>query len=627
MKLWLSSLLFGCMLSISNVCAQSEKQGQDSVSDSVKKEIISKGESTLQEMRKQQTDDSLRRSYLENQLLSSRLTDIYEQKKLIEELAFLRSKDSLLMAKRRLKVDSLRAINKGFPVVPFKDTLFTVFNAIGSYSAKERAAGTVERIQQLETNYEFKTDSLFVQQTEDNWLLLWRDQVILSVNEHDALWANKGAGELIESYRLRIAQAIDQYRDEHSLKRLLTSTGIAIAVVLIVILIIVGLSKSVNLVKARILKSKRKSFKGITFKGYQLISPTQELKYIWLITGLLRWLLILTVIYLALPILFNLFPSTKGYAPILIGYFLSPLKKVALAMIDYFPDLVTIIVVYFIFHYALKILKYFAEELAKGALVINGFYADWALPTYHILRVVLLAFFLVVIFPYLPGSQSPIFQGISVFIGVLFTFSSAGALGNIVAGLVLTYMRSFVVGDRVKFGDVTGDIIEKSLLVTRILTPNNEVVSIPNSQILNNHTINYSAEADLQGLIINTKIAMAYDVPWQQFHELAKAAVARTALLESDPEPFIFQSSLDDFYVTYQINAYTKHPHRQAFIYSELHKHVLDVFHEAGIELMSPQYHALRDGSVKDMPEKYRGAPSGSFSVEMKDSRNATDKT
>ena len=622
MKLRLYSLLLGFVLSSSYVWAQTEKKEDTTTSDSINKEIISKGETTLLEMRKQQNDDSLRRKYLENELLSSRRTDVYEQRKLIEELAFLKSKDSLLIAKRRLKVDSLRAVNKGAPVAPFKDTLFTIFNSIGSYSAKERAAGTAERIEQLEANYEFKSDSLLIRQTEDNWLLLWRDQVILSVNEQDALWANKEAGELVASYKTTIAHAIDQYREENSFSRLLTSTGIAIAVILGVVVIIVGLRKSVNLLKLRMIKSKKRRFNGIVIKGYQLVSPAQEMKFIWLITGILRWLLILTVIYLALPILFNLFPSTKGYAPILIGYFMSPLKKVALAMIDYFPNFVTIIVVYLVFHYALKMFKYFADELANGSLVIKGFYADWALPTYHILRVLLLAFFFVVVFPYLPGSESPIFQGISVFIGVLFTFSSAGALGNIVAGLMLTYMRSFVIGDRVKFGDVTGDIVEKSLLVTRIRTPNNEVVSIPNSQIMSNHTINYSAEAGQQGLIINTKVAMAYDVPWQTFHELAKAAVSRTELLESTPEPFIFQSSLDDFYVTYQVNAYTKHPHRQAFIYSELHKHIMDVFHEAGIEMVSPKYHAVRDGSVKDMPEKYRGVPVRPFHVDVKEVRD-----
>lgn len=625
MKTWIYS--FSLIFIIQAVYLQADAaQAADtliSVSDSLKKDIISQGESSLQEIRKQQTDDSIRRSVIENQLLSTKTEDIKEQRKLVDELAILKSRDSILMAKRRLKVDSMRAVNQGVPVIPFRDTLFTVFTPIGSYSAQDRALGTAERIKLLEANYEFSPDSLQVKQTEDNWLLLWRDQVILSVNPQDALWANKEAGDLISEYKERIANAIQTYREETSLSKTLTSIAIALGVVLVVVLIIIGLSKGFKILKLRLLKKRGKYSGGLMFRGYQLVSPAQEFRFIWILTRLILWMLIIMVIYLALPILFNLFPPTKGYAPILIGYFVTPLKKMVLAVIGYFPNFVTILVMYFIFHYALKMFKFLAKELANGVLVLPGFYPDWAMPTYHIIRVLLLAFFLVVIFPYLPGAKSPIFQGISVFIGVLFTFSSAGALGNIVAGLMLTYMRSFVVGDRVKFGDVTGDIIEKSLLVTRILTPNKEVVSIPNSQIMNSHTINYSSESAGDGLVINTKVAMAYEVPWQTFHELAKAAVARTELLESKPEPFIFQSSLDDYYVTYQINAYTKYPHRQAFIYSELHKNIMDVFHEAGIEMVSPKYHAVRDGAVKDMPLKYRGKPIPPFQVNV---TNTTDK-
>lgn len=271
-------------------------------------------------------------------------------------------------------------------------------------------------------------------------------------------------------------------------------------------------------------------------------------------------------------------------------------------MVGYIPDLITIIVIGVIFRYLLKFLKALALELQSGALTLPGFFPDWALPTYQILRVLLLTFMVIVIFPYLPGAESPIFKGVSVFIGVLFTFGSAGALGNIVAGLVLTYMRSFTVGDRVKIGEVAGDIIEKSLLVTRIRTVKNEVISVPNSQVMNSHTINYSMDAPEKGLIIHTNITMGYDIPWQRVHELALAAAAKVEWLESEPIPFVLQSSLDDFYVTYQVNAYTKSPNKQALIYSELHKHLLDVFHAADIELLSPHFRAMRDGSNREMP-------------------------
>jgi len=586
------------------------------------------GEQSLGNLRKQQHDDSLRRVYLEEQMLSLRRTDLDEKRKLLEELRFLKSRDSLLIAKRRLKVDSLRAINAGVVVSPFQDSLFTIFTALGSYSPADRAARINQQVQLLEANHTFNTDSLQIQQTEDNWLLYWKDQIILSVNQQDALWANKEPQELIQDYRASIAHAINTYRKEHSVQQLLTSAGIAILVLCMVALIIVGLGKLMAWLKHKLLKGRKRRFKGVMVRGYMLISPEQELKFIWFITGLMRWFFIFTIVYLTLPILFNLFPSTKGYASVLVGYFLSPLKKVALALIDYFPNLITIVVVYFVFHYLLRVLKFFAKELESGSLTVTGFYSDWAIPTYQILRVLLLAFFLVIIFPYLPGSDSPIFQGISVFIGILFTFSSAGALGNIVAGLMLTYMRSFVVGDRIRIGEVSGDIMEKTLLVTRILTANNEVVSIPNAQVLSSHTVNYSAQADTDGLIMHTKLSISYEVPWQTVHELAKKAITLTPKLEEQPAPFVLQHSLDDFYVTYQLNAYTKEPNKQIAIYSELHKNILDVFHQAGIELMSPHYHAVRDGSTKDMPPNCRkGAIQQPFTVQMTNTDIRNSKT
>ena len=151
---------------------------------------------------------------------------------------------------------------------------------------------------------------------------------------------------------------------------------------------------------------------------------------------------------------------------------------------------------------------------------------------------------------------------------MLFTFGSAGALSNVVAGLVLTYMRAYKIGDRVKIGEATGDVVEKSLLVTRIKTIKNEIVSIPNSTVMSSHTTNFSAEADEHGLIIHTTVTIGYENPWRQIHDLLIKAALATELIEKDPAPFVFQTSLDDFYVSYQINAYTHDAIKQQNTYS-----------------------------------------------------------
>jgi small-conductance mechanosensitive channel len=217
---------------------------------------------------------------------------------------------------------------------------------------------------------------------------------------------------------------------------------------------------------------------------------------------------------------------------------------------------------------------------------------------------------LVLIFPYLPGSGSPAFQGVSVFLGVLLSLGSSSAIANLVAGLVITYMRPFKIGDRVKIGDITGDIVEKTTLVTRIRTVKNEDVTVPNSAVLSSSTINYStytAQPD-SGLIIHTTVTIGYDAPWEDVHRVLLEAAARTNLILKDPPPFVLQTSLDDFYVSYQVNGFTKEANNQARLYSQLHQNIQNCFNEAGIEIMSPHYMSARDGNMTTIPSSYLGS-------------------
>jgi small-conductance mechanosensitive channel len=246
-------------------------------------------------------------------------------------------------------------------------------------------------------------------------------------------------------------------------------------------------------------------------------------------------------------------------------------------------------------------------EVEVENIRVTGFHRDWARPTFNILRFLLYAFMLVIIFPYLPGSHSPAFQGVSVFLGVLLSLGSSSAISNIVSGLVITYMRPFKIGDRVKIGDVIGDVTEKNMLVTRIRTIKNEDITIPNSSVLSASTINYSSNTRPTdtGLILHTTVTIGYDTPWQDMHKALIAAANRTDLILQQPEPFVLQTSLDDFYVSYQLNAYTRSANEQQNIYSQLHQNIQDCCAEAGIEIMSPHYRSQRDGNTTTIPEQY----------------------
>jgi small-conductance mechanosensitive channel len=278
-------------------------------------------------------------------------------------------------------------------------------------------------------------------------------------------------------------------------------------------------------------------------------------------------------------------------------------------------------VIVIIFRYLIKGLRYLAGEIHKERLKIKGFYPDWAFPTFSIIKTLLYAFMFIVIFPYLPGSDSPIFQGVSIFVGVVFSLGSSTVINNIMSGLVLTYMRPFMVGDRIKIGDVVGNVVEKTPFVTRIRTLKNEEVTVPNSSILSAQTLNYTHSAKLYGLILYKEVSVGYDVSWRQAHQLLLEAAARTSRIKSEPKPFVLQRALDDFYVVYQINLYIDDADIMIPVYSELNQHIQDVFYEAGIELLSPHYAAQRDGSHTTIPKEYlpKDYKASAFKVEVTD--------
>jgi small-conductance mechanosensitive channel len=270
------------------------------------------------------------------------------------------------------------------------------------------------------------------------------------------------------------------------------------------------------------------------------------------------------------------------------------------------PDVIAIAIIIVVTNYVIKLIHMFFNGIVRGAITFQGFHREWATPTYKIVRFFVLVLAAVAIFPYIPGSHSEAFRGISVFLGVLVSLGAAGSFSNIVAGVVLTYMRPFSVGDRVKIADTVGDITEKTLLVTRIRTIKNVDVTIPNALVLSSHIINYSSSAMMPPpLILHTSLTIGYDAPWQKVHELLIAAAKQTTHILETPEPFVLQTSLDDFYVRYEINAYTGAPNKMAAIYSELHQHIQDQFNEAGVEIMSPHYTQIRDGNRSTVPDQY----------------------
>lgn len=579
----------------------------------------------LQRLSAERSADSLKKNELEKEVSALSSADNLRRVDLMKELRVLKARDSLKVLKQKRQVDSLRKFVKGFPVAPFRDTLFMVFTRQGSFTAQERAAAVTQRINKLGNDLGFQKDSLKVTDAELTTDITYRDRLIISVSDQDALWVNSTKRVLASQMASRITSSITRFQQENRWQTLLKEGLFALLVIFIAVLLIIGINYTFRRLTSAISKQRENWFKGIRIRQYEVLNKQQQLSLVRNILKIVKSLLVILIVFLALPVLFGIFPFTRDLSSILLTYITSPLKTIAISIWHYIPNLITIIILVFVFRLVLGVFRYLKTEVEKGALVIPGFYADWAAPTYQIVRILTLAFMLIVIFPYLPGSDSAVFKGVSVFMGVLFTFGSAGALGNVVAGLVMTYMRAFKIGDRVKIGEVTGDIIEKTLLVTRVRTIQNEIVSIPNSTVMSSHTTNYSSEASSVGLIVNTTVTIGYDAPWRKVHQLLINAALATPLIESEPAPYVLQTSLDDFYVCYRINAYTKAPNQQAIIYSALHANIQDEFNKGGVEIMSPHYKSLRDGNATTIPAEDRPAtyqaPAFDVNVHNQESR------
>ena len=547
--------------------------------------------------------DSLHLLKIKEDLETSRLNEAnlrmeIEQMKLKYDAA-----DSLKLAKQRLRIDSLRRMTPGIPVIVEGDTLYYLFAKRGGHTPQQRAEMNAAAITELGKRFNLQPDSVYIDSSDIVTDLMYGNKVLSSFTDQDGLWEGCSRDQLAAAKRKVIVDKLKVMKDEHSLWQLGKR-------ILYFILVIVGqflLFKLTiwlfNKLKARIQRLKDTKLKPISIQDYELLDTQKQVNLLVFLASLLRYAVMLLQLILTVPLLFAIFPQTKDLAYKLFSYIWEPIKSIFLGIVEYIPNLFTIFVIWLAVKYLVRLVRYLASEIQSERLKIGGFYADWAMPTFHIVRFLLYAFMIAMIYPYLPGSKSGVFQGISVFVGLIVSLGSSTVIGNIIAGLVITYMRPFKLGDRIKLNDTTGNVIEKTPLVTRIRTPKNEVVTIPNSFIMSSHTVNFSQSARDYGLIIHSEVSIGYDIPWRKTHQLLIEAALNTPGVVDDPRPFVLETSLQDYYPVYQVNAYIKDANQLAQVYSDLHQNIQDRFNEEGIEIMSPHYIATRDGSATTIPK------------------------
>jgi small-conductance mechanosensitive channel len=486
------------------------------------------------------------------------------------------------------ELDSI-ALYKKVSVIIDGYTLFSV-RGISSYPAEERATVIKKRIEDIAEDFSIPGDSIEIIPGKSSHDLYAKNKFILSVFDADSKLEGVEREHLAMGMKSRIIKAIYSYRYERKSETLLNRTFYAIGATLLTILFLLLIRWTMKKGNA-ILESKLKiKLDTLETRSFQLIKSNQIWLTLYSLIKGLKFLIVLIVIFIYAQYVLGLYPWTRFISISLIGFFLAPVSALGMALLNFIPNLAFLIVIFFLTKYLLKLVKIFFEGIGKNLIAISSFDPDWAIPTYKIVRVLLVAFAVIVAYPYIPGSDSAAFKGVSLFIGVLFSLGSSSVIGNLIAGYSMTYRRTFKLGDLVKIDDHFGQVMESKLFATRLRTPKNEEVIVPNSIVLNTHVINYSTLATNRGLILHTNVGIGYETPWRQVEGMLKFAAERTGGILKEPPPFVLQKQLGDFAINYELNVYCNDPVNIMKHYTALHQNVLDVFNENNVQIMTPAY-------------------------------------
>jgi small-conductance mechanosensitive channel len=481
---------------------------------------------------------------------------------------------------------------------------------VSSFPAKERAQRVRNQIIGVARDDSFSVENLTVVNRADRSEIFAGDIRLVALVDIDAEVEGVDRQLLAEVVKEKIASVIGNYRMDRSPRILLVRSAYALGLTAIFALLIWGIVRVFRRLNAWAVRHVHKSVQDLANKAHHLIQAEQLWTLVAGLLGTLRVVALAILVYSYLNTALGLFPWTRPAALILFDLVLNPLRSLWFGFVASLPDLAFLVILFLILRYVLKLIRMFFTQVARGRIKLQNFDPDWALPTHRITRFLIIAFSVVIAYPYIPGSDSLAFKGVSVFIGVIFSLGSSSFIANVMAGLAMTYRGAFKEGDRVKIGDVSGKVEEIKLMTTRINTLKNESVIVPNSNILNTDVINYSVMARASGLILHTTVGIGYDTPWRQVEAMLLIAAGRTAGLQKDPAPFVLQTLMGDFAVNYEINAYCLDVNRMLAIKSDLHRNIQDVFNEHGVQIMSPAYENDPQTLKVVPPEDWYAAPA-----------------
>ncbi len=459
-----------------------------------------------------------------------------------------------------------------------------------AFPAEHRAQVVADRIRTAAANPAVQADALRIEETEFASQIMAGTQLLIGVYDADALVEGVPRRALAGMYLNRVRMAITAYRADRSapaLRRAGIAAAVATVVFVVLVVVLIWLRRKLDALLDRRYGQKVES---LAAKSQDVVS----VRRLWhFLDAALRFVRSASIVVLALvymQYLLGLFPYTRLAANRVTGYVIGPVETMGASFLSNVPNLIFLVILVYVVRIVLRMIRRFFEAVEQGRIQLANFDREWATPTYKLMRPLVIAFAIIVGYPYIPGSDSEAFKGVSLFLGIIFSLGSSSFIANMIAGYSMTYRRAFKLGDFVQIGDVRGVVSSVRLQVTHIRTIKNEEIVVPNSQILGASVTNYSSLAQSKGLILHTTVGIGYETPWRQVEAMLIEAARRTPGLLTEPPPFVFQLQLGDFCVTYELNVYCADPLKMRATYSDLHRQILDVFNEYGVQIMTPAY-------------------------------------
>jgi len=496
------------------------------------------------------------------------------------------------------------------PVIVNGDILFEVIGN-RAYPARQRADRISDTIEDLAADDTVDSENIKSKKMTDRNEIVYGDRLIFSVFDLDAIHQGSDNRQIMaETFVTKIREGIKAYRSARTpeaLRKNIIHAVLRTLALVITLFSFIWLSRRMDKMFEKMFKRRMKKLEA---RSMRVVQTEQVWRIVHGIINLLRTMVVLSLVYVFINFVLKLFPWTRYIAQRLLQLVIDPLESIAFGFLEYLPSLFFLVILFFVTRYILKLLRGFFNTISLGNMRLQNFEAEWAWPTYRIVRIVVIVFAIIIAYPYIPGSNSDAFKGITLFIGVLLSLGSTSVISNIIAGYTMTYRRAFKVGDRVRIGETVGQVTEVRLLVTNLLSLKNEKIIIPNSTILSSEVINYSSLAKEQGLILHTSVGIGYEVPWRQVEAMLLEAAARTPGLMKEPSPFVLQQALTDFAVTYELNAYCKDDSKMPLMYTELHRNIQDIFNEHDVQIMTPNYVADTPAPKVVPPEQWYASPA-----------------